>query len=158
MITFIGEESCKIDVKGRLLFPATYLRQLGEDRADSQSFVVRRSLHDPCLELYTLDEWESIVRKIRKKLGQFGKKQKQFMSQFMRGAAELRFDGSKRLLLPKRLLDELDISKDVRLLGSLNLIEIWKEETFIETQSSSDELSDLAVELLGNDFNLDDDE
>jgi len=158
MITFIGEESCKIDAKGRMLFPASFTRQLGDDKTDSQSFVIRRGLHNPCLELYTLEEWQNILAKMRKKLNMFRQKDKMFLSHFMRGAAELRFDGSKRLLIPKRLLEELNIQKDAVLVGSVNYIEIWSNETFKGTQISNDDLANMAMELLEDDFSLEDEE
>ena len=47
----IGEYGYSIDIKGRLNFPAKLREDLGEQ------FVIAKGLGDPCLAVYSMEEW-----------------------------------------------------------------------------------------------------
>ena len=55
---FMGEYNHTVDTKGRLIVPAKFRDQLGEE------FVVTKGL-DGCLFVYTQDEWHNIEEKFR---------------------------------------------------------------------------------------------
>jgi MraZ protein len=67
--------------------------------------------------LYTFEEWEKQNEVIRGQINTFNKEHNRFLRGFYRGTAEVILDGSNRLLLPKRLLDEAGIDKDIVLSG-----------------------------------------
>ena len=71
MINLIGTYECKIDVKGRLLLPVNLKKQLGDHV--NESFIVRRSVFQNCLELHPFSEWKLTMEKINK-LNKFVKK------------------------------------------------------------------------------------
>ena len=64
MINLLGEYDCKIDSKGRFMFPAGLKKQLGTEA--EKGFVVNRNLHADCLVVYPIDEWEKLNRGLRK--------------------------------------------------------------------------------------------
>ena len=55
---FMGEYNHTVDPKGRLIIPAKFREQLGDE------FVVTKGL-DGCLFVYTKEEWHNIEEKFR---------------------------------------------------------------------------------------------
>lgn len=55
---FMGQYEHSIDAKGRIIIPAKYREDLGEN------FVVTRGL-DGCLFLYPNEEWQAFVDKLQ---------------------------------------------------------------------------------------------
>jgi MraZ protein len=49
MATFIGDYTCKVDVKGRIILPVAFKKQMPADAQDH--FVVRKDIFDNCLAL-----------------------------------------------------------------------------------------------------------
>ena len=64
MVNLIGSYECKIDTKGRLALPVSLRKQLGE--AADQGFVLKRSVFQPCLELYPMSEWNAVMQQVGK--------------------------------------------------------------------------------------------
>jgi MraZ protein len=56
------EHECKVDAKGRVLLPAPLKKQLTLSLQDG--FVLKRSVFQPCLNLYPMDEWNLMMQKI----------------------------------------------------------------------------------------------
>jgi MraZ protein len=148
MATFIGDYSCKVDVKGRIILPMAFKKQMPSAAADR--FVVRRGIFDKCLVLYSMEEWNKELEKIRSRLNPYNKEHNEFMRIFFKGTAELELDSSNRLLIPKRMLELAGIEKDVVLLGKDRCIEIWAEEVYAQIDMPSDVFSNLAEKLLGD--------
>ena len=67
----IGTYECKIDVKGRLLIPSAFKKQLAP--VIPRGFVLKRAVFQNCLELYPLDQWEELIKKVNS-LNRFKKK------------------------------------------------------------------------------------
>lgn len=127
MAGFIGEYPCKVDPKGRILFPSALKKQL---HGDGDGFVVKKDLFEKCLVLYTMEEWNRQNELIREKLNAFNKDHNRFLRGFYRGTAELSIDANSRMLFPKRLLDEIGVDKDIVLSGQDSKIEIWAKEVY----------------------------
>ena len=126
IVSFLGEIACKIDPKNRLAMPARFIKQMPPDYATG--FVANRGI-EKCLTLYTLPEWNRIVRELET-LNLYDSDARMFARLFFRGATELILDEQNRILLPKRLLEYAEIDKDVILTGYLNRIEIWSEMAY----------------------------
>ncbi len=65
MGAFIGDYSCKVDVKGRVLLPSAFIKHLPEQ--SQGRFVVKKDIFEKCLVLYPMNEWEyqtSLIRKV----------------------------------------------------------------------------------------------
>ncbi|MGQ9619644.1 MAG: division/cell wall cluster transcriptional repressor MraZ [Bacteroidales bacterium] len=151
MATFIGDYSCRLDTKGRLIFPAAFKKQMPSDTPDQ--FVVRRDIFESCLVLYTIDDWNIQLERIRNRINPYNREHNLFLRNFFKGTAEITLDGSNRLLIPKRLLDLAGITRDVVLAGQDGRIEIWDANSYEKIKMSPDEFAGLAEKLLGNRIN-----
>lgn len=148
MSTFIGEYSCKVDNKGRILFPAALKRQMPPEVQDR--FVIKKDIFDRCLVLYTMEEWNRQNELIRSRINPYNKEHNAFLRNFYRGAAEIVLDGNNRMLIPKRLLKASGILKTAILAGLDTKIEIWAEKTYDAVQSTEDEFAVLAEKIMGD--------
>ena len=78
----IGVYECKVDSKARLMIPVQLKKQLGA--ALQSSFVIKRSVFHPCLELFTIESWNDVVKDINQ-LNRFVKKNNDFIRMFTAG-------------------------------------------------------------------------
>lgn len=145
MANFIGDYRCKIDAKGRILFPAGLKKQL---EADGNCFVIKKDLFEQCLVMYTSKEWERQNEIIRSQINPFNKEHNRFLRGFYRGTAEIELDNNGRLLLPKRLLDEAGIDKDIVLSGQDTKIELWSESKYNAMAEDENEFAALAEKIM----------
>jgi len=129
------------------MLPAPLKKQLG---SLEDGFVLKRSVFQPCLELYPMDEWDKMMRKINK-LNRFVKKNNDFIRRFTAGVKIIEIDGTGRLLIPKDLTVFAKIDKDIVLSSAVNIVEIWDKDLY-ENFISNDEVdfADLAEEVMGN--------
>ena len=148
MNAIIGTFECKVDVKGRLLLPAPLKKQLAASIQDG--FVLKRSVFQPCLELYSMNEWNLMMQKINK-LNKFVKKNNDFIRRFTAGVKVVEIDALGRLLIPKDLTNFAQISKDLVLSSAINTIEIWDKNLYEKAIDDSVlDFADLAEEVMGN--------
>ncbi len=150
MITFIGDFVCKPDAKGRVVLPSLFKKVMSE--ANQSSFVVRKDLFDDCLVLIPQDEWQKEVQLLESKLNSFRQKDKRLKRALYRSTAEVNLDGNGRFLVPKRLMEMVDVNGEVVLLGVGSTIELWSRQQLEDSELSGDALGELAEELLGGNF------
>ncbi len=146
MTGLIGEYDCKVDVKGRFMFPADLRKQF--DAAFEKGFVINRNLHQKCLVLYPLAEWEKLNKKLSK-LNRLIKANDVFVRRFTGGATNVEADNTGHLLLPKSLSEYADISADLKVLGSNNVIELWDKKMYDDFLSQDINIEKLAEDVLG---------
>lgn len=151
MITFIGEYTCKVDAKGRIMLPSAFKKQL--PAAAQEKFVVKRDVFEKCLVLYPIREWERQNRIIRSNTNPYNKEHSRFLRMFYQGTAELVLDSNNRILIPKRLMDFARIGKDVVLAGQYGKIEIWAEEQYGKVSEEALDFASLAEKILGGAIN-----
>ena len=145
----IGTYECKIDVKGRLLIPSAFKKQLAP--VIPKGFVLKRAVFQNCLELYPLAQWEELIKKVNS-LNRFKKKNNDFIRRFTAGVKFIELDGNGRLLIPKDLIEFSNINKDVTLSTSVNIIEIWDKSSYEKAIADSrDDFAQLAEEVMGGD-------
>ena len=149
MISFIGTYDCKADVKGRIMIPVTLKNQMAP--VLSKGFVIKRSVFQPCLELYPMDEWNLLMEKMNKK-NRFKKKNNDFIRRFSAGVKPIEIDGTGRLLIPKNLVSIAGISKEVVLSSAINIIEIWDKDCYEKViDETAENFAELAEEVMGDD-------
>ena len=148
MATFIGDYTCKVDAKGRVTFPSAFKKQM--DSASGDRFVVKKDIFEKCLVLYPFDEWERQNQLIRQRINPYSKEHNKFLRNFYRGTAELALDGNSRLLIPKRLLDLAEASKEVIMAGQDGKIEIWAKHLYDQIEEPEDEFAELAEKIMGH--------
>ena len=145
----IGTYECKIDVKGRLLIPSAFKKQIAPVIA--KGFVLKRAVFQNCLELYPLDEWEDLIKKVNS-LNRFKKKNNDFIRRFTAGVKFIELDSNGRLLIPKDLIEFSNINREVTLSSSVNIIEIWDKGSYEKAiVDSRDDFAKLAEEVMGED-------
>jgi MraZ protein len=146
-LQLLGEYDCKIDPKGRMRLPSGLIGQLGE--RESYTFVINRGFEN-CLMLYPIEVWEEISKKINQ-MNTYGRKEREFVRYFYRGASKITMDAADRILLTKGLLDYAGIDKDVVLSAFNDSIEIWSKDQYDNMlDNEPDNFADLAEELLGS--------
>lgn len=151
MTSLIGEYDCKVDAKGRFMFPIDLKKQLSE--LFEKGFVMNRNLHQKCLVLYPLTEWDKLNKKLSK-LNRLIKANDVFVRKFTGGATSCDPDSTGRILIPKSLGEYADVKSDIKVLGSNNVIEIWDKKLYEEFLNQDIDIEQLAQDVLGNlDFN-----
>jgi len=147
MINILGTYECKLDAKGRLMFPVQFKTQMGE--AVSAGFVIKRSIFKKCLELFPLSHWQEETTMVSK-LNMFKKKNAEFVTKFMAGVKPLELDGTGRMLIPKDLMKYGGMTKEVVLTSVVNRIEIWDKDAYEKAMDyDPDDFADLAEEVMG---------
>ena len=149
VINFIGTYDCKADAKGRVMIPVHLKNQLAP--MVNNGFVIKRSVFQPCLELYPMEEWNALMLKMSKK-NRFVKKNDDFIRRFSAGVKPVEVDGAGRLLIPKNLISIVGITKEVVLSSSINIIEIWDKERYEKViEEAAENFAELAEEVMGGD-------
>lgn len=144
---FRGASSLSLDSKGRLSIPS---RHRGILLSESEGkMVCTVDLHQPCLLLYPLYEWEEIEFKLRQ-LSSMNPQERRVQRVLLGNAHEADMDKSGRILLPAPLRQHAGLEKSIMMVGQLNKFELWSESKWqeqlaldIETELSGDfELTD----------------
>jgi MraZ protein len=148
MATFIGDYTCKIDAKGRIILPMAFKKQLPASAQDH--FVVRRDIFERCLVLYSSEDWNRQVERIRSRINPYNREHNLFLRNFFKGTAELTLDNNNRLLVPRRLLELAGIKRDVVLAGQDGRIELWAADQYEKIDMPTDDFANLAEKLMGN--------
>jgi MraZ protein len=151
MATFIGDYTCKVDVKGRIILPMAFKKQMPASAQDH--FVVRKDIFENCLILYSIDDWNRQLEKIRRRINPYNREHNMFLRNFFKGTAELTLDNNNRMLIPKRLLDMIGAERDVVLAGQDGRIEIWEAAIYEKVEMPAEDFAALAEKLMGGSIN-----
>ena len=147
--SLIGTYECKADAKGRLMLPAALKKQLSP--VLQNGFVLKRAVFQPCLELYPMAEWETLMQKVNT-LNRFKKKNNDFIRRFTAGVKMVEVDASGRLLIPKDLTAFASISKNIVVSSAINIVEIWDKDKYEQAiDDATVDFADLAEEVMGQD-------
>lgn len=138
MFRFIGNIDAKMDEKGRVFFPAVFRRTL--QREGDEALMIRKDIHQNCLVLYPKSVWNQQMDEMRSRLNRWNTQQQMLFRQFVAGVSELPIDGNGRVLIPKRLQEQLGLQPAVRFIGMDDTIELW-------SQAEADALLDNAAAL-----------
>jgi MraZ protein len=159
MSRFKGDHYCKVDSKGRILFPARLKKQTPPEAGDV--FVGKLSAFEKSLILYPENAWNHLVKTTEKRLNPYNAKHELFRRDLFRDVIELEFDSSGRILLPKRFLDVLKLMPgeggDVVLAGQGERIELMSKAQYLATELNSDDRKALNEEVMGK-FSWDEEE
>jgi MraZ protein len=148
MATFIGDYMCKVDVKGRIILPVAFKKQMPSDAQDH--FIVRKDIFESCLVLYAIEDWNKQLEKIRKKLNPYNREQNMFLRNFFMGTAELTLDNNNRILVPRRLMDQIGAERDVVLAGQDGRIEIWPADLYNKIALPAENMASQTEKFLGS--------
>lgn len=151
---FRGATLVNLDSKGRLAVPVRYRETLIKE--SQGQLVCTIDLHQPCLLLYTLPEWEIIEHQLSR-LSAMNPAERRVQRLLLGHASECQMDNAGRLLLATTLRQHARISKEVMLVGQFNKFELWDEQSWYQQvrddidaeqsgqQTLSDRLQDLSL-------------
>lgn len=139
---FMSEYNHSLDAKGRLIIPAKYREELGNE------FIVTKGLKD-CLWVFPLSGWETFMESLST-LPKINVNTGKLLRHFSAGATCCELDKQGRILLPANLRKFADLDKDVVLAGVMERIEIWDktkwdESTNIDVVEVAGELQDCNI-------------
>ena len=143
----MGEFHHNIDDKGRLIIPAKFRADLGEQ------FIVTRGI-DSCLFVYPLAEWNNVTSKLRE-ISFTKKDARNFGRFFLSGATECEFDKQGRIVIPSPLINYASLLKECVIIGVNDRLEIWDKSKWDEfMNTNSDNMSDIAENLFETNLNI----
>ncbi|MFC0180407.1 division/cell wall cluster transcriptional repressor MraZ [Thorsellia kenyensis] len=131
---FRGSSSVNLDTKGRIVIPTKYREELN-DNAEGQ-LVCTIDLHQPCLLLYPLQEWEIIEKKLAT-LSSLDPQERRVKRLLLGHASECQMDSAGRVLIAPTLRQHAKLDKAIMIVGQLNKFEIW-DETAWQLQINQD--------------------
>lgn len=140
----MGEYQHKMDSKGRVIIPAKFREELGDQ------FVATRGL-DNCLFVYPMDEWGKLEKKLSS-LPITSKDARTFTRFFFSGATECELDKQGRMSIPANLREFAALDKQIVIIGLSSRIELWASENWNNYLDSAEDASDdiaAAMEELG---------
>ncbi len=148
MVKLVETYNCKMDAKGRIMLPSALKKLLVEEI--KEGFVLKRSVFEPCLELYPMPAWNRLMDKLGK-LNRFVKKNSDFIRKFTAGVKRIEVDATGRLLIPKNLVEVAGLEKELVLSSSQDIIEIWDKDRYEAVINIDDEdFGALTEEMLGD--------
>lgn len=135
MSSFKGSYSYSVDEKGRVNLPAK-LRKCVSPEAN-ETFVITRGF-EKCLFVYPVDEWNRHEAKLRN-LSSYDAEHRRFIRALLELAAESVLDAQGRLALPQELREYASIQNEVRIIGTLDKIELWNPKIYEDYKLSQPE-------------------
>ncbi len=145
MVSFIGEYTARIDDKGRIVFPSAFKALLPPE---DMKLVVKKSLYSPCLEVYTLEEWQRRSGEVRSKLNFFDPDDQAFWRTFTDRMDEVEPDAKLgRIMISRKLLSEIGADKEVVFSGNDFMVEIWSKEKFEDSRLPQEKFIAIAKSL-----------
>ncbi len=126
MLNLLGEHHCKLDPKGRLLFPGKLRKQL--EQHIHHGLVINRDIFTQCLVIYPKPEWDRVNEEMSR-LSRYNQKHQLFQRKFMKGATLIELDSNGRILIPSALLDyaqiDIDENNECVITGLGEKMELW---------------------------------
>jgi len=133
-----GNATATVDDKGRLKIPSGFRAFI--DASWGSDFYVT-SLSGESGLIYPLPVWQEIEERLAK-LPSFDPTKKKFLDRTNYYGQLASADKSGRVLIPALLRESAEMTGEVAVLGSLNYLEVWNHQRFIDrmkTQQFTDE-------------------
>jgi MraZ protein len=151
---YLGVNTLNLDAKGRLAIPVKH-RQAFADACGSRVVVtINPSSTDRCLWLYPENEWLNVARKLAR-LPTVDRKSQAYKRLLLGHASEQEIDSQGRIRLSPELQKHAGLGKKVAVVGQVNKLEIWDDESWsgncerwledIDAEGSSEQLSEIAL-------------
>lgn len=126
---FTGTYKNSIDSKSRMIIPSKYRDQLGGRCMLTRGF-------DRCLYIYSMEDWNVLVDKI-KKLRQSDRDVRKFIREFFSNTEDCTLDSQGRIHIPQNLISYANIHKDLITKGAMDKIEIWSKEEYADPDNEN---------------------
>lgn len=120
-----GRFEYNVDAKGRIFIPVKLREKLGN------SFVAATVL-DPCISLYSAEEWDSLLEKLTSAPMAETRK---LLRKVAQSAEDVTLDSQGRILLSKPLLAHARLEKPALIIGAGRRAEIWNPDVYAQTMA-----------------------
>lgn len=146
MSSFKGSYTYSVDDKGRVNLPAKLRKYVSPEVNDT--FVITRGF-ERCLFVYPIDEWNKLEQNLRN-LSSYNQDHRRFVRALLELASESQLDAQGRLSIPQELREYASIRSEVRVIGTLDKIELWDPAVYEEyKQAQPDSYETIATRILG---------
>jgi MraZ protein len=135
MSSFKGSYMYSVDEKGRVNLPAKLRKYVSPETNDT--FVLTRGF-EKCLFVYPIDEWNKLEENLRNLSG-YDPEHRRFIRAALELASESQLDAQARLSIPQELREYANIESEVRIIGTLDKIELWNPRVYEEYKNSQPE-------------------
>jgi MraZ protein len=135
MSSFKGSYTYSVDDKGRVNLPAKLRKYVSPESNDT--FVITRGF-EKCLFVYPVDEWNKLEQNLRS-LSSYDPEHRRFIRALLELASESQLDGQARLSIPQELREYANIENEVRIIGTLDKIELWDPKIYDEYRKNQPE-------------------
>jgi MraZ protein len=123
-----GEFEHALDPKGRVTLPARY-----RDYFSHGAVTVRLFQHEPCIRVYSPEEWGKYDQDYIASLDAFGNEDSIWQIREIYGNLdEVEPDRQGRILLSAQRIRELGLNGKVMIRGARTHLEIWDPDTYTE--------------------------
>lgn len=124
-----------VDDKGRVNLPAKLRKYVSPEA--NETFVITRGF-EKCLFVYPIDEWNKMEENLRN-LSSYDPEHRRFIRSLLELASESQLDTQARLTIPQELREYASIQNEVRIIGTLDKIELWNPQEYGEYKNSQPE-------------------
>jgi len=135
MSSFKGSYMYAVDDKGRVNLPAKLRKYVSPEA--NETFVITRGF-EKCLFVYPIDEWNKMEENLRN-LSSYDPEHRRFIRSLLELASESQLDTQARLTIPQELREYASIQNEVRIIGTLDKIELWNPQEYGEYKNSQPE-------------------
>lgn len=129
-----GTYTYSLDHKGRLFIPAEFRKRLP---AEANGTVVATKGWDGCISLFPLDKWQELEERLRA-LPINRSRVRRVVRRFLVPAKRVNIDSQGRIKIPQKLLDYAKISDEALIIGSLDWMEVWDPEVYVEYENAAE--------------------
>lgn len=143
---FSGVISAKLDAKGRVFFPSSFRKLLGD--ADVE-LVLKRNAYQPCLTVYPSRVWDAEVDALSRHLNRWNPREAMVFRRFMAETETFCLDAAGRFILPRYLAQAVGIDRELVFVGVDDRVELWGKERAAEPFIADTDYADALAELLG---------
>jgi MraZ protein len=137
----LGEYEHTIDDKNRITLPARFRQEFAD------GVVVTRGI-DPCLAVYTREDWERFVSAQLDELNPFSREARQMRRYIFSAATEGDLDRQGRVTLPAALMKYAKLERDVVVAGVQDHVEIWDRSAWRAQLEDVEGSAELVAERL----------
>jgi MraZ protein len=127
---FFGRYEHSLDIKGRVILPARFRRELG-----TAALLTKND--DRCLALWTQEAFEQKLSEMEV-LQQEGRDQRNLVRVWAQGATEVEIDRQGRMAIPGFLREFARLEGDVLINGAINRVELWDPSVWEERIAPSE--------------------
>jgi len=139
-----GNYPAKVDEKGRLKIPASFLEELKD--YGNQFYIT--SLTGETVRIYPIKVWNEIEEKLAK-LPSSNKFKRKFLMRTSYYGQVVELDGQGRVLLPALLREKAQAKGEVAVLGTLDYLEVMNDTRALE-QMDRDPYTDVDEQALAD--------